>query len=330
MDAFETSVNVAMCKLRIGFIGTGRFARKAHYPSLARIATAEVVAICEKTHINRMQELAESYAIQQQFTDYKEMLAKADIEAIYAIMRPTYGLTQIACDILAARKHLFLEKPAALSVADMKTMVDAAEKSGCCTMVGFNRRRIPILVEARRRVAKRGISSVSATFYKHEMKNDWLEGSKLLSNGIHSVDALRWLAGSKVKEVVAATSKAFTDHDNSWHALIRFENAIVGTLLTSYSAGARSNTFEIHGKGISAYIDPDDSAIIYTDGKGKSPLKLEAKELAGSDEFIETYGIRAEDEHFVESILSGQKPMPDFADALKTLELIEMIGKGGI
>jgi predicted dehydrogenase len=319
-----------MKKLKIGFIGTGSFARKAHYMSLARIDSAEIVAVCENTHVNRMQELAEKYDIPEQYNDYTQMLTKADIDAVFAIMRPTFGLKEIACDILAAGKHLFLEKPAAMSVPDMQEMVKAAKKSGCYTMVGFNRRRIPILVEAHRIVAERGISSISATFFKHEMKNDWVEGSKLWSNGIHSVDTLRWMADSEIKEVKSAVSKAFTDHDNSWHALIRFENGIVATLLTNYSAGARSNSFSLHGKGISAYVDPDDSATIYADGKGREPIKLSAKEFSGSDEFIETYGIRAEDQHFVESILQGESPMPDFQDTLKTLELVEAIEKGRI
>lgn len=319
-----------MKKLRIGFIGTGSFAQRAHYTSLAKIESSEVVAICENTHVDRMQELAEKYDIPEQYTDYTQMLDKADIDAVFAIMRPTYGLTQIVCDILQAGKHVFVEKPGAMNLTDMKKMVEAAEKSSCNTLVGFNRRRIPILVEAHRRVAERGISTISATFFKHEMKNDWAEGSKLWSNGIHSVDTLRWMAGSDVKEVVSAVSKAFTDHDNSWHALIRFENGIVGTLLTNYSAGARSNKFTLHGRGISAYVDPDDSAIIYTDGKGKEPVKLSATEFSGSGEFIETYGIRAEDQHFVESILSGEKSMPDFRDALETLRLVETIERGGI
>jgi len=319
-----------MKKLKIGFIGTGSFARKAHYASLAKIDLAEIVAICENTHLDRMKELAVQYNIPGQYTDYTQMLSDAEIDAVFAVMRPTFGLKKIACDILAAGKHLFLEKPAAMSVSDMTEMVEAAEKSGCYTMVGFNRRRIPILVEAHKRIAERGISTIGATFFKHEMKNDWAEGSKLWSNGIHSVDTLRWMAGSDVKEVVSAVSKGFTDHDNSWYSLIRFENGIIAALMTNYSAGARSNSFTLHGKGISAYVDPDDSAIIYADGKGKEPVKLVANKFSGSDEFIETYGIRSEDQHFVESILQGEKPMPDFQDTLKTIKLVKVIEDGGM
>ena len=66
------------------------------------------------------------------------------------------------------------------------------------------------------------------------------------------------------------------------------------------------------------------------DGKSKESVKLSAKDFSGSGEFIETYGIRAEDQHFVESILQGEKPMPDLEDALKTLDLVEVIEKGGI
>jgi len=319
-----------MNKLKIGFIGTGSFARRAHYPSLARIEKAEVVAVCGRSRIERVHEVADRYNIKHRYLDYRKMLAEVEMDAVFAIMRPTQGLTQIACDILASGKHLFIEKPPAMTVAEMRVMVDAARRSGRATMVGFNRRYIPVLVEAKRQVDERGVGAVVATFYKHELKNDWSEGSKLLSNGIHSVDALRWLAGSEVKEIVSGASKAFTDHDNAWYALVRFDNGVIGTLLTNYSMGFRANTFELHGNEISAFVNLDESAVIYRDGKTKEPTVISAKVCAGSDEFIDLYGLHAQARHFVESILAGTKPMPDFEDALKTLQLVEMIEKGGL
>ena len=317
-------------KLKIGFIGTGGFARKVHYPSLARIEQAEIVAICGRTRMERVNEVADQYCIKNRYLDYQKMLEETDIDAVFAIMRPTQGLTQIACDILNAGKHLFIEKPPAINVEEMKIMVEAAQKSGCYTMVGFNRRHIPILIEAKKLVKEQGLCSIVATFYKNEMKNDWTEGSKLLSNGIHAVDSLRWMAESEVKEIVAAKSKAFTDHDNAWYALIRFENDVIGTLLTNYSVGVRANTFELHGKAISAFVDLDKSAVIYIRGKDKTVTTLNAKEFAGSDEFIEYYGFHPQAKHFVDCILTGKKPMPDFADSLKSMDLVERIEKGGM
>jgi len=319
-----------MKKLKIGFIGTGNFARKAHFPSLAKIDRVEIVAICAKTDIKMRNELAEQYNIKHRYSAYKEMLAEADIDVVYAIRKPIYGLSRIACDVLSAGKHLFIEKPPALSVAEMKLMVNAAKKSGCSTMVAFNRRFVPILIEAKRMVAEQGISSINATFYKYQMKQEMPGFSQLLSNGIHSVDTLRWLADSEVKEVAVATSNKFTGHDSTWMALIRFKNGIIGTLLASYSVGARTHTFEIHGRGVSAFVDPNVSVKIYTEGNLQSPIVLDTKEFAGSDERIEWFGLRAENQHFVDSILENKKPMPDFEDALKTMELVERIERGGI
>jgi len=319
-----------MNKLRIGFIGTGSFARKAHYPSLAGIKQAELVAICGKSRIERVHEVADQFNVKHRYLDYRKMLAEVEMDAVFAIMRPTKGLTKIACDVLAAGKHLFVEKPPAMTVAEMRVMTDAARRSGRATMVGFNRRHIPILVEAKRQVDKWGMCAVVATFYKHELKNDWSEGSKLLSNGIHSVDAVRWLAGSEVKDIVAATSTAFTDHSNAWYALMRFENGVIGTLMANYSMGGRANTFELHGREISAFVDIDKSAVIYINGLTQAPTVLDAKTFTGSSEFIDLYGLRAQARHFVESILAGGKPMPDFEDALKTMELVERIERGGL
>jgi predicted dehydrogenase len=67
-----------MKKLKIGIIGTGSFARKAHYTSLAKINSAELVAICENKYVDRMQKLAENYDIPEKYTDYTQMLLNAD------------------------------------------------------------------------------------------------------------------------------------------------------------------------------------------------------------------------------------------------------------
>ncbi len=319
-----------MKKLKIGFVGTGGFARKAHYPSLAKIEQAELVAVCGRSRMERVHEVADQFHVKHRYLDYRKMLEEVEMDAVFAIMRPSEELTQIACDILAAGKHLFIEKPPAVTIPAMKIMVDAARKSGRATMVGFNRRHIPVLVEAKRQVDEQGICAVVATFYKHEMKNDWRDASKLLSNGIHSVDALRWLAGGEVREVLSATSKAFTDHDNAWYALMRFENGVIGTLLTNYSMGNRANTFELHGREISAFVNLDEALVLYRDGKTKTPTVVDAKTCAGSEEFIENYGLHAQARHFVDSILAGTKPMPDLEDALKTMELVERIERGGL
>jgi virulence factor len=320
-----------MKKLKVGIIGAGRFATKAHYPSLNEIEQVDLRAICENTNTEHMNELAEQYKIPEQYTDYKKMLANVEIDVVYALLRPTYGLLPIVCDILAAEKHLFIEKPPAMSVADMKIMVEAAQKSRSYTMVAFNRRFIPLLIEAKRRVREQSsISLIIATFYKHELNNDWPPGKQLLSNGIHAVDTLRWLAESDVKEISVTASKTFSEYNNSWQALIRFENGIIGVLLTSYSVGARRHTFEIHGRGISAFVDPDDEGKIYKNGKGKDPLILESKKVAGSDKFIDYYGIKAENQYFINSILNRNKPDTDFEEALKTMELVEKIEKGKI
>ena len=77
-------------------------------------------------------------------------------------------------------------------------------------------------------------------------------------------------------------------------------------------------------------VDPNVSARIYTDGDIQSPVVLDTKTFSGSDERIEWFGLKAESQHFVDAILQGHRPMPDFEDGLKTMRLVERIEKGGI
>jgi len=80
----------------------------------------------------------------------------------------------------------------------------------------------------------------------------------------------------------------------------------------------------MHSIGISAFVDPEVEARIYRDNN-ETPEVLEAKEYAGSDVFYKVAGFYQENRHFIDCIKEKKQPLTSFADACKTMELVDRI-----
>jgi predicted dehydrogenase len=88
---------------------------------------------------------------------------------------------------------------------------------------------------------------------------------------------------------------------------------------------------ELHGPGISAYVDMDVEARIYAEDADYGARKagtgglIRSEDLVGSDDKRLTYGFAQENEHFARCILDGVEPAANFADAAKSAELCDRI-----
>jgi virulence factor len=282
---------------------------------------------------------ADEYQIEGRYTDYRRMIEKVAPDAVYVIVPPLLVLP-IVMDVMQRGVHVFLEKPPGITTDQAKNMARAAERYDCLTMVGFNRRFIPVLVEAKRRVEERGpIIHIVSRFYKNAVGHGPSQGGAidlLHFDAIHAVDLLRWLGG-EAKAVVGDVRSLYAEHENCFSALVRFENGAVGILSTLWMAGTRVHTFEVHAKGISAFVDGNSAARIYADqdavyaeqGRGgivePQGLILKADEVAGSAEFYVSYGYLAENEHFIQCLQRGREPQTSLSDAVKTMELCDRI-----
>lgn len=325
-------------KLRVAMIGAGAMANRVHYPALDELDAAEIIAICDLDE-KRLHETADRYEVEGRYTDFREMLEQSAPGAVYIVLPPAL-LFPVVMHALSCRLNVFIEKPPGLTREQTYHMARAAERNDCLTMVGFNRRFIPVLREARRIVEERGpIVQAMATFYKNGVGQPAPLGGEIdlmTFDVIHAVDTLRWMGG-EVRQVVSDVRSVQSDYDNSFNALLRFESGALGTLSTLWVAGARVHTFEMHANGISAFVDPSGEARILADqsavyaGGGREgltkaqALTLKADEVAGSTDFSKSYGYFAEDQHFIECLRAGKQPDTNFDDALKTVELLERI-----
>jgi len=314
-----------MERVRLGLIGAGGMANSVHYPSLAAMDDVELVGLCDLDE-QRLQTTGDKFGIAARYRDYKEMLEQTAPDAVYILM-PPHQLFDLVIECLAQKRHVFIEKPPGVTSEQTRNMARAAERSGCLTMVAFNRRFIPAVRAAKARVEERGpLTQCVATFYKNTLGAPPYYGGAidvLTCDAIHAVDALRWMGG----EVVCAASdiRALNaEYENSFNALLSFESGCTGMLLTNWAVGKRVHTLEMHAAGISAFIDTDERAVIYKDNEPQGE-EIRSRDLVGTDEPYKRLGFFAENRHFIDCIKQGRLPETHFGDAVRTMELVDMI-----
>lgn len=329
-----------MDKVRVAIVGAGRQANAAHYPSLAAMEDVEIAAACDLDE-ERLTTAANRYGIPGRYTDYKTMLAQVKPDAVYVIME-VHLLFDIVYTALTSGFNVFIEKPPFLTRVQAETMARTAEKHDCLTMVGFERRFVPLIVEARGLVEAQGpVVQARAAVFKNQsdMEIPYHRGSidMLTTDGIHCVDWLRWACGGEVTKVVSDVRRLYSDYDNNFTALIQFDNGAIGELTASWAAGPRQWLFEMHGRGISAYVnatDPDSKAMVYAskggggDGKWRKTgeaWELSMTEAADSEDRCKWYGFYAENRHFIDCVKEDRQPHPNFADGVKTMDLVDRI-----
>jgi predicted dehydrogenase len=122
-------------RLRFAVIGTGGIGME-HLASLMHCPRATAVAIAESNPA-RAKEASERFKIPRSYTDYREVLDQADIDAV-AIALPNYLHASVAIEALKARKHVFLEKPMAINAKEASKVVETAVKMRRTLMVGQN------------------------------------------------------------------------------------------------------------------------------------------------------------------------------------------------
>lgn len=119
----------------VGIVGTSWWADAMHLPALASHPAARTIAICGRNRDNA-RKLADTWAIPQVYTDYNEMIERADLDAI-VISTPNSTHYPIAMKAFESDLHVLCEKPIALTYAQAREMAETAQARGLKTLVPF-------------------------------------------------------------------------------------------------------------------------------------------------------------------------------------------------
>ena len=324
-------------RVRVALIGAGSMATNYHHPSLASLPDVELVAICDLIP-EKASRAAERLQIPRIYDDYRRMLAEVESEAVYVLMPPQH-VYEPALYVLNRGRHLFVEKPLGLTTHQAQMLAHTAAEHNCLSMVGFQRRFVPAMTLLRRRVEERGpIDFAEVAFLKStsdlDQPADFYDGAidQLTSDGIHAVDNLRWLCGGDVVDVHADVRRRHVPGPapNGYFAFVTFSTGAVGTVHYSTTTGRRIFRAEIHGKNVTAYVDADRESFLVLDNG--SPEVASSRDFGHSalrpaEELQPRHwlGFWHESRHFIDCVKAGRQPSSHFADAVKSMELVDRI-----
>ncbi|OHE77837.1 MAG: hypothetical protein A2107_00405, partial [Verrucomicrobia bacterium GWF2_62_7] len=227
-----------------------------HYPALRRTPGITVRAVCDIDG-TRASRIAALYGAGRTYADYRELAGQDDIDAV-AVLTPTSGHAETGVAVLDAGKHLFMEKPLALALAEADRLIDARRRSGRVAQVCFNLRWHRLIRQAKTVIESGALGRVKAirSVYTHDRTGegapDWhrklaLGGGVSFNEGVHHYDLWRYLLGLEVQEVHAfsVASDAYEDETSVISASL--DGGVLGSGVMSFLTGPNSEV-EVYGE----------------------------------------------------------------------------------
>ena len=169
--------------------------------------------ICGRTE-HLVKQAAEEFGWEEYCTDWEEVIKRDDIDLI-DVATPTNMHKDISIAAIKAGKHVFCEKPIALSAKEAREMLEAAEKSGIVHMLGHNYRRVPAIALAKKIIDEGKLGKIY--HFRGVYLQDWIMDpnfpltwqldKKIAGAGAHAdlnshiVDLARYLVGELDKVI---------------------------------------------------------------------------------------------------------------------------------
>lgn len=312
---------------RIGLVGPGGFASSVIVPALAA-AGAELALVGGGSGPSAA--AARDFGFARVAESSEAVIADPDIDAVVICTRHATH-AELVTRALEAGKHVFCEKPLALSLEELEMVIDEARSAPGILAVGFNRRFAPLALRLREYLASGG-GSVTITYrvsagalpaghWVHDLEQG---GGRILGEVCHFIDTLIFLAGAPVTEVhasgVSLDTRPAQAQDNV-AVTLRHENGSLGTIVyVPYSAAGvgkeRIEAFGLAGVGVL-----DDYRVLDLHGDETHRVKNHQQQK----------GHREEIAAFVDGVRAGRAPvaLSEVVNvSVATLAVVESIRTG--
>ncbi len=220
-----------MKRIKFGVIGLGWFGEK-HCEALFDLPQVELFALCTRRQ-ERLKEVADRFKVSRVYTDYNEMLADSDLEAVSVVTMwdQHVGPTLAA---LETGKHVFLEKPMASTLVDCEAIVRAANASSKAFMVGHICRFNPRHAAAKAEIDSGAIGKIVSMYARRNIPASVSEGvldkiGPIIGDAVHDTDLMLWFSGGKIQTAYAQTLsvRGLRHPDLGW-TMYRFEDGAIG------------------------------------------------------------------------------------------------------
>lgn len=335
-------------KIRIGVIGAGSIS-EMHLRSYRNNPHAELVAICDLNE-QRAHAKADKYSVPRVFTDYHDLLARDDVDAV-SICTWNNSHAEISIAALSAGKHVLVEKPLCKTVEEALRVEDAVRTSGKKLQVGFVRR-----YSSNTQIVKRFLENgeLGHIYYAKAScirrlgnPGGWFSdversgGGPLIDLGVHVIDLCWYLMGKpKVKSVSGNTYSKLGNRSNvknlSFYkssdydagrntvedlanALIRFENGASLMVDVSFTLHAKKDelTVKIYGNKGGAELEPELSIV-----SEKYDTILNVDPQVDNRSFDFAAGFQDEINYFVEVCRGNTETLSPVEDGVEIMKML--------
>jgi len=252
-----------MPKVKFGIAGLGTVG-SIHLDNIVRyVDKAEVVALAD-VRVDLVKELAEKYKIKKVYSDYKELADDESIDAVI-IALPNFLHYDAIKTFIESGKHVFCEKPMAITLEQANDIVKIVKESALKFQVGYQRRFDSAYAKAKRLIedGKIGLPLLARSNTRDPEppvgweKDPQKSGGIFLTTCTHDFDTLRWLLGAEVRKVYAVGKflvyedlKNLGFYDNVM-VLLEFENGVIAevdaSVNCSYGYDVRTEIFGTKG-----------------------------------------------------------------------------------
>jgi UDP-N-acetyl-2-amino-2-deoxyglucuronate dehydrogenase len=327
--------------LKFALVGCGRISKR-HAELLANneIKHAALVAVCD-IQLSKARAVGERFDVPH-FTDMHEMAKVTDIDVFVVLTESGYHANHVV-ELATYGKHIVVEKPMALTLADADRMIQACDEAGVkLFVVKQNRFNVPVVKLRQALEAKRFGKLVMGTvrvrwcrpqsYYDQDSwRGTWaLDGGVLTNQASHHVDLLEWMMGD-VESVFAYSSTALADIEAEDTAVVvlKFANGALGLIEATTAArptdlegsisilGERG-TVEIGGFAVNqmkvwSFVEPTADDDMVMENYSVNPPNVYG------------FGHKAYYDHVVDCILHKKKHLVDGLVGRRSLELINAI-----
>jgi predicted dehydrogenase len=316
--------------VQVGLIGGGAFAQRTILPALAKLDQVRLKGVATAGG-RSAHSLAEKYGASYATTSYEDILGDEEINLVVIATR--HGLhASMVVEALKAGKDVFVEKPLALTIDELRAVAEACASSPGRLMVGFNRRFAPMITQIRDHFQNRSTplmvhyrvnaGQVPAANWVHDPVEG---GGRILGEVCHFVDLEHYLVGAPPQSVYATRLPAqganVMGDDNVMATLEFADGSRGGVLYTALAADSIPKEFiEVMGDGKAATLDNYRSLSLYHGTRKKVTRSRQDK------------GHEAEFSALINSILQGEEapiPLDDLLlSSLATLCIVESLSRG--
>ena len=230
----------------ISIIGAGNFTKMTMLPAL-KGSGANYKYIVSKGGVSGTA-LAQKYGFSHSTTNVEHVLQDTEVDLVLITTRHnSHANMTIKC--LEAGKHVFVEKPLALTDEELEKVIEAQQKSSKMVMVGFNRRFSPHAEKMKVLLGNTQMNVIATMNAGNLPANSWvhdmlLGGGRIIGEACHFIDLITYLTGSKVKSV-CMNAMGLNPEENTDNAtiLLKYENGSTG-VINYFSNGSKAYSKE--------------------------------------------------------------------------------------